>query len=207
MMELYLIRHTTPAVASGICYGQADLDVTDSFATEAGCISKHLPAHIAQVYSSPLQRCRKLAEHLFPQHNIRFDDRLKEINCGNWELSPWESIEAAHLQHWTDNLADAVIPEGESYRQLYHRVAHFYDQLPKMAPVAVVTHGGVIRSMLAHMQGVDILDSFEAFQIRYGCTIRVVHQTDGHQYEYLHNPDTPHETHRPRHLRPAKAGF
>jgi alpha-ribazole phosphatase len=206
-MELYLIRHTTPAVASGICYGQADLDVTDSFLQEADCISRHLPAHIAQVYSSPLQRCSKLARHLFPHHAIRFDERLKEINCGKWELSPWENIESAHLQYWTDNLADAVIPEGESYRQLYHRVAHFFEELPLHEPLAVVTHGGVIRSMLAHMQEVAILDSFDAFKIRYGCTIKVVRHQGGHQYHYLHNPDTPRETHRPRHVRPKRAGL
>lgn len=206
-MELYLIRHTTPAVASGICYGQADLDVTDSFAAEAHCIRQHLPVHIGEVYSSPLQRCTKLARHLFPHHPIRFDDRLKEINCGSWELSPWEHIEAAHLQHWTDNLADAVIPEGESYRQLYKRVAHFFDELPQKECIAVVTHGGVIRSLLAYMHQVDILDSFDAFKIRYGCTIKVLRTTSGHHFEYLHNPDTPRETHRPRHLRSKRAGL
>lgn len=30
-MDIYLIRHTTPAIAKGICYGQTDLDVTANF--------------------------------------------------------------------------------------------------------------------------------------------------------------------------------
>ena len=199
-MELYLIRHTTPAVAAGICYGQADLDVTETFFQEAACIIRHLPATIRKVYSSPLQRCRKLAEYLFPKHPIEYDDRLKEINCGNWELSPWEQIETAHLHRWMNDLADAVIPQGESYRQLYHRVVQFFEELPHHEPVAVVTHGGVIRSMLAYLKGVQLTESFDAFRIRYGCTIKVVRDRQGINHEYLHNPDTPRETHRPQFL-------
>ena len=34
-MEIYLVRHTTPDVAKGICYGQADIDVTATFLAEA----------------------------------------------------------------------------------------------------------------------------------------------------------------------------
>jgi len=33
-MEIYLIRHTTPDVAKGICYGQTDLDVANTFEEE-----------------------------------------------------------------------------------------------------------------------------------------------------------------------------
>jgi alpha-ribazole phosphatase len=68
-MEIYLIRHTTPQVESGTCYGQADLDVTETFELEASIIQQHLPAHITQVHSSPLQRCRKLADYLFPEYD------------------------------------------------------------------------------------------------------------------------------------------
>ena len=61
-MEIYLIRHTTPAVGKGICYGQTDLDITDSFKEEVAAIIPHLPDNIQTVFSSPLQRCKKLAD-------------------------------------------------------------------------------------------------------------------------------------------------
>ena len=57
---------TTPAVDKGICYGQTDLDVTESFFEEAEMILRALPPGIVAVYSSPLQRCTRLARHLFP---------------------------------------------------------------------------------------------------------------------------------------------
>ena len=39
-MEIYLIRHTTPKIEKGICYGQADLNVADSFEEEINVILK-----------------------------------------------------------------------------------------------------------------------------------------------------------------------
>jgi len=61
MKEIYLIRHTTPLVAKGICCGQTDLDITDSFKEEAAIIRQHLPENMGSVHSSPLQRCSRLA--------------------------------------------------------------------------------------------------------------------------------------------------
>ncbi|WP_315820053.1 histidine phosphatase family protein [Paraflavitalea speifideaquila] len=82
-MSIYVIRHTTPLIDKGTCYGQADIDVTGSFLEEANIIGQYLPDELAAVYSSPLQRCSKLAAHLFPAHPIKFDHDLKEISCGN----------------------------------------------------------------------------------------------------------------------------
>ena len=42
-MEIYLIRHTTPNIEKGICYGQADLDITETFLEEVEAIKPHLP--------------------------------------------------------------------------------------------------------------------------------------------------------------------
>src|SRR5687767_6241834 len=101
-MEIYLIRHTTPDVPKGTCYGQADIGTVHTFTDEAARIRQHLPEGFARVYSSPLKRCRQLAEHLFPRHPIRLDDRLKEIHCGEWELRPWDAIEREPLRRWMD---------------------------------------------------------------------------------------------------------
>jgi len=92
IMEIYLIRHTTPKVEKGICYGQTDLDITESFETEAAAIKERLPAGIERVFSSPLQRCAKLAHQLFPHQTISFHPTLMELNCGEWEMQHWDAI-------------------------------------------------------------------------------------------------------------------
>jgi alpha-ribazole phosphatase len=196
-MEIYLIRHTTPLIEKGTCYGQADLDVTESFAAEASCIRSHIPEGIAEVYSSPLKRCRQLAEHLFPSHTIRFEERLKEINCGEWELKLWNEIDGVLLQSWMADFVNVGIPGGESYLDLYHRVSSWFDALPERKAVAIVAHGGVIRSILSHINGVALKDSFEQFRLRYGCVVKVVREKNRFQHHILHNPFAEEEQHRP----------
>jgi len=41
--EIYLIRHTTPKVEKGICYGQTDLNLADTFEQEKERILKIIP--------------------------------------------------------------------------------------------------------------------------------------------------------------------
>ncbi|OLY93794.1 alpha-ribazole phosphatase [Cnuella takakiae] len=196
-MEVYLIRHTTPDIKKGQCYGQADLDITESFEQEAQCIRPHLPQHISHVFSSPLQRCRKLAEFLFPNHAIRFEDRLKEINCGDWELKLWDEIEPDYLKRWMDDFVNVCIPGGESYLQLYDRVVSFFETLPRKGAVAVVAHGGVIRSILSHVEQVALHESFNVFSLRYGCVVRVHLDNETLTHSVLHNPPAEKEQHRP----------
>lgn len=196
-MEVYLIRHTTPDIKKGLCYGQSDLDTTDTFFDEAQCIRPHLPDHINHVFSSPLRRCRKLAEHLFPNHHIRFEERLKEINCGDWEMKLWDEIEPDYLKQWMEDFVHTPIPGGESYMQLYNRVVQFFTTLPSDGAVALVAHGGVIRSILSHVEQVALQESFNVFSLRYGCVVRVHRNDAALTHSVLHNPPAEKEQHRP----------
>jgi alpha-ribazole phosphatase len=197
-MEVYLIRHTTPLIENGTCYGQADLDVTESFEQEAACIQPHLPSTIKTVISSPLKRCRQLAEYLFPTHTIQFDDRIKEIHCGQWELQPWDVINKEQLDPWMNDFINVQIPGGESYVQLYHRVTAFFEEVTqKHSSLAIVAHGGVIRSLLAYINGVQLRASFDHFSLRYGCVVKVHFTNNQLCHTILHNPDSPKEQHRP----------
>jgi alpha-ribazole phosphatase len=197
-MEIYLIRHTTPDIVKGTCYGQADIGTTGSFTQEAACIQQHVPKGIETVYSSPLRRCRQLAEYLFPQSSVVLDDRLKEIHCGDWEMQLWDEIEKAHLQQWLQDSLNSCMPGGESYVQLYNRVRQFFNSLcVHPQPIAIVSHGGVIRSLLSYINNVALSDSFQAFSIRYGCVIKVQAYGNGWQHAVLHNPASEKEQHRP----------
>ena len=196
-MEVYLIRHTTPDIKKGMCYGQADLDTTGSFEQEAECIRPHLPLHFDAVYSSPLRRCRKLAEYLFPGRPIHFEDRLKEINCGDWELKLWDEIEPEYLKKWMNDFVNTTIPGGESYVMLHDRVVRFFESLPRSGTIALVSHGGVMRSLLAYVAQVALSESFQSFSIRYGCVVHIHLADDTFRHRILHNPPTGQEQHRP----------
>lgn len=143
-MILHLIRHPEPLIEPGICYGRLDI-LAKNVKTAAERLRAELPSDLP-VWSSPLRRCRELAEQLHPAPI--FDRRLAEMDFGVWEGRPWDSIPRAELDAWAADLADYAPPGGESPRQLQHRALDFIGELA--VPEAVlVTHAGVIRLLLA----------------------------------------------------------
>jgi alpha-ribazole phosphatase len=182
-MEIYLIRHTTPAVAKGTCYGQSDLDVTETFEQEANEVKRRLPATLQRIYSSPLQRCHKLANHVFPEKEKDLQDHFKEIHCGEWEMKLWDDIPAELLQPWMNDFVNRPFPGGENYIDLYNRTVKCFEKISKdTLPAAVFTHGGVIRSILSHITATPLDQSFSAFEIPYGAVFKIEVREDG----YIH---------------------
>lgn len=202
MNDIYLIRHTTPAIAKGICYGQTDLDVTESFEQEAGVIRNHLPAGIDLVYSSPLQRCARLARHLFPDQPLTFEDDLMEVFCGQWEMRHWDELPKDEIEPWMADFVNVRIPGGESYLDLQHRVGRCWSAIAGLATdrrIAVVAHGGVIRSILAGITGTPLINSFKTFNLHYGCVVRVFEKEGTLSYETLSNiAPLEKEQHKPK---------
>jgi alpha-ribazole phosphatase len=173
-MEIYLIRHTTPAIATGICYGQADIEVAESFEEEAKLIQQQLPDAI-NIYSSPLKRCSQLAKHIYPNINIAFADDLKEMDFGEWELQPWDQIPNDPLSEWMKDFVNVRVPGGENYLDLYNRTITFYNHIiSKSQPAAIFTHSGNIRSILSYVNNVPLEESFSKFKIGYGEVVKVI---------------------------------
>ena len=187
-MEIYLIRHTTPLVEKGICYGQTDLDITDSFLEEVSMIQPHLPSTDIKVYSSPLQRCKKLADALFENTAIEYDDHLMELNCGDWEMQKWDDIPKAEIQPWMDDFVHVVVPNGESYVMLHQRVVDKFESIKQKGEnVVIVAHGGVLRSILSHITNTPLKESFDAFTLHYGCVVKIEVKEEGSTYKLLYN--------------------
>ncbi len=163
-MQLFLIRHPQPAVPANTCYGRSDLDLAEHAEACAAALRPLLPGD-SLVYTSPLKRCRLLAECLHPAPIL--DDRLLELNFGDWEMRTWDEIGTAALDAWAAAPQDFVPPGGEAVRNLRRRVAHFLDGLRCAAlPAAiVVTHAGVLRACAAELLG---LSDAEWLSMRFG---------------------------------------
>jgi alpha-ribazole phosphatase len=201
MNDIYLIRHTTPAMARGICYGQTDLDVTESFVTEAAAIGEVLPAPFAAVHSSPLQRCARLATHLFPGHAVKLRPELMELHCGSWEMQPWDKLPRDEIDPWMADFVNIRVPGGESYLDLHGRVTSCFNAITASdarGPQAIVAHGGVLRSILAGITGTPLVESFKVFSLYYGCVVRIYPAGTGFGYEILlNNKPEEREQHKP----------
>lgn len=169
-MKLTLVRHTSLQIASGVCYGQSDVDVAVSFMQEVAATKGKLSElTVDAVFSSPLQRCLKLA-HALELDNITHDDRLKELHFGDWEMQAWDDIPRDYFDEWAQNYAHMAPPNGETFSQLQARGIAFLNDILKQyhqGHVLVVTHGGMIRALLAHVLAIELKGLFR-FNVDYG---------------------------------------
>ena len=163
IMQINLIRHTTPDIAKGTCYGQSDIPLLDSFQQEYMSLIKHLPEKVDVVYSSPLKRCTQLAKQLKSVGGVIEDKRLMEMNFGDWEMKNWDAIEHKSLNKWMQDFVNVKVPNGENFLELHARVNHFVDELVKQEhkTVAIVTHAGVIRSVIARVLEIPLNNAFK----------------------------------------------
>lgn len=174
-MPLYLIRHTEPSRNKGICYGQSDLDVAASFHDEAKAIAKILPQSFSSIYSSPLQRCYKLAETIAGASKITQLDQLMELDFGQWEMKYWGDIPRDQMDAWCIDFVNNAPPLGETFRELYDRSAYIWEHylLKGFAGnTGVFTHAGVIRALLAHILEIPLRKVF-SIQLNYGAVVRI----------------------------------
>lgn len=150
MPDLWLVRHATPQVAPGLCYGALDVPAEPEATAEAAArLAAALP-HGMRVRCSPRQRCRQLAAALSalrPELVIEADARLAEMDFGHWEGQAWDAIGQAALDVWLADFATHAPGDGESVTAFLRRVAAAYDDARlDTASRLWITHAGVIRA-------------------------------------------------------------
>ena len=152
-MKLFFLRHTSLNVDIDVFYGQTDLDVSDRFEQEVKLIQKkiknfNIDTNSIKVYSSPLKRCIKLTNKL--TENYIVDQRIKEMNLGDWEMKKMSSISKKEKLDWENNLLSFKIPNGESNNEFLKRLKSFLDDIFKFNEDAlIVCHAGSINGMLS----------------------------------------------------------
>ncbi len=153
-MQVFLIRHPKPVIEAGICYGRLDVDAHAPHAVADEI--RPLLRRDVPVYSSPLRRARQLAEALHPSPII--DERLCEIDFGDWEGRAWDAIERDALDAWAADVTGFIPPNGESVAQLQARVLDFAATLAPQPAVAFVAHAGVLRALVGHWQRLPVAE-------------------------------------------------
>ncbi|AIG30233.1 alpha-ribazole phosphatase [Flavobacterium psychrophilum] len=167
-MEIYLVRHTETVCEKGICYGQADVQIKPNYLSIFESIKNQIPKG-AIVYSSSLKRCTILANYISSE-NYKTDSRLMEMNFGDWELKKWNDISLETMNPWMQDFVNVSVPNGESFIQLHKRVVSFLNDLKQSNssnPVVIITHAGVIRSVLCQIYNLPLQDAFQ-YKVDFG---------------------------------------
>lgn len=162
-LEVALVRHGYTQWNKEHRYlGSTDLPLVPGEAERLEKLRTQPPlgGEFRSVYCSDLRRCREtlaaLLPHLMPQ--AVYDSRLREVDFGAWEGYTYDQLKDNPLyRSWIDNPGSATPPEGEAWAQFAARVDHFWIELlrevqaPDASRILLVTHGGVIRQLLAQI--------------------------------------------------------
>ncbi|WP_340021834.1 histidine phosphatase family protein [Paenibacillus sp. FSL K6-1096] len=162
-LELVLVRHGYTQWNQERRYlGSTDMPLVAGEAERLKGLQAQPPlgGEFQRVYCSDLRRCREtlaaLVPHLEPQ--AVYDLRLREMDFGAWEGCTYEQLKENPLyRSWIDSPEAATPPGGEAWGDFAARVDLFWAQLqleaeaPAVTGILLVTHGGVIRQLLARI--------------------------------------------------------
>lgn len=164
-MNVFLIRHTAVYNPKNVCYGQSEMPLEENFTSKFSFIEEKLKDYLnadSKIISSPLKRCLKLASYL-KSDDYSVDERIMELNFGTWELLNWEDIPKDELNEWMKNFDTYKINQGESFKELHNRTISFWKDILKIEEknIFIITHAGVIRSILAHILKFPLKNAFK----------------------------------------------
>jgi probable phosphoglycerate mutase len=160
--RLILIRHaeTEANVAKKVWQGSSDTPLTmrgelQVAATAAHVATLHRRSAVDVCYGSPLPRARRTAEAIRRAIGlpVQVDPALRKFDLGDWEGRTFADLEETeHLSNrWAADPHFAP-PGGKSSYGFQRRVVTVFERLAAVhrnQTVLVVTHGAVIRNLLA----------------------------------------------------------
>ncbi len=160
MSRALFIRHAETEMAGRFC-GHSDPDLNAQGRMQLASLTNLLSAEpIDMVYSSDLRRASATAQAIAAVREIPQVVRpaLREIDFGRWEGLRWEQIEQIdpeYAREWVARYPHLAAPSGENFQAFEARVLGEVTRLldDSRGPIAVVTHGGVLRVVLRHLCG------------------------------------------------------
>ena len=174
---LVLVRHARPSPDyTGRLVGASDLPLDSAGRVQAAALAARIgPLAPACSFCSPLLRCRQTAEAIGLATPLEIDRDLREIDFGRWENRRFEQVAAEEpelVRRWAAFAPDFAFPGGEGLAAFVARVGAAADRLTSIEAdtVLAVTHGGVIRTMICHLLGLEPRN-YVLFEVDYAAVV------------------------------------
>jgi probable phosphoglycerate mutase len=153
------VRHgQTAHNREGRLQGRVDLELSERGLAQAALVANRFAgASITSLVSSPLRRARQTASAIAAVTGceVEVDDRLLELDYGEWDGRPLAEIRP---ERWAAWVADPTFapPGGESLAAVTARVAAFCrERLSGDDRVVAVSHVSPIKAAVAWALGVE----------------------------------------------------
>lgn len=152
MTLLFLARHgETEPNRDGLLLGRSDPGLTERGQGQARMLGSVIaPRRPVSVVSSPLRRCVDTARAIAAPLGLEVavDDRLIEVDYGDWEGMPLDEIPEEASARWREE-PDFAPPGGESLGALSSRVAGWCEEQQARGSVVAVTHVSPVKAAVA----------------------------------------------------------
>ncbi|MCG9697599.1 histidine phosphatase family protein [Shewanella sp. Isolate11] len=187
----YLMRHGE-CEQGDLLRGHVDVPLSELGFARMQLAYAKMPESVEVVVSSPLLRCQVFAEHLDRKRlnqqealTISCDDRLKEIYFGDWDglgIDELYSQHEASLTSYWDNPWQNPLPGAETMQAFESRVDQLLEQLVEQhagKKILLITHGGVIRHLMAKALGVQgQVGFYTQLSLNYASVVKISHYFD-----------------------------
>jgi alpha-ribazole phosphatase len=169
MSDILFIRHGETDMAGTFC-GHSDPDLNARGHEQTAELVNRLHSEdIGTVYTSDLRRAQTTAKAIASALGLecRLRPALREINFGKWEGLTWKEIserDEVYARRWVAEYPLVSVPEGEAFRNFEQRVLEEVAVLSTKAAersIAVVTHAGVLRTVLCSLHRCSEEDAWE----------------------------------------------
>lgn len=194
--EIFLLRHAESiANKEGILAGQTSgVVLTEEGERQASSAAQYLSEiDFDLIISSPLDRCLQTLDPIVKSKGkeILVDDRLIEMNYGNWSGKKLRTLGRYALWSEIQRHPSAVrFPEGESFMEMLLRVNEVLNEIPQhSAKVLICTHGDIIKVLINHHVG-NHLDNFQRLAISTASISRLYRSPNGWTVRSFNEPTT-----------------
>lgn len=163
MTQLILLRHGQPELTESLL-GRTDSALSTSGLQQVNVSAKSLPL-VDRVISSPMKRCLSFASKYATNnsYDLVIDSTWQECDFGDWDGIKYAELAqkfSTKFSNFINNPAVNTPPNGEGLADFYLRVKLGVEQLLLKYPgekILLVTHSGVIRSLLAWCLKIDFI--------------------------------------------------
>lgn len=163
--KLLLARHGETGLDFQGCFvGSSDVPLSGDGQAQAERLAALAASYGPELcLCSPLRRARQTALPFAAATGLKIitDEGLREVDFGRWECKNFEEIRSADpelVRSWAAWSDDFAFPDGESLQHFMERVKKTALRLTELEvkTVLVVSHGGVIRTMLCELLGLPL---------------------------------------------------
>ena len=191
MVEIVLVRHgLTLWNRTARIQGISDVELSDEGLRQAKLLAEKFPFDsVDAIYSSDLSRAKSTAQFIADKFNlpVQTDAEFREVNFGVWEgktFAELEKIDAERVKIFHSSPEKLVIEGAETFQQAQVRAMNAIKKLVErheskdFCRIVVVTHGCVIRTIIAGILEVPLKNLWRIRQFNTGVT--AIHTYDNY---------------------------